>query len=102
MRQRPIFVCELKYDGVAIGIRYENGVLTQAVTRGDGTQGDDITSNVRTIRSIPLKLNGEFPEDFEIRGEIVMPHAAFNRLNQKNRWLVYPRSQTREIVLQVR
>ena len=77
------FVCELKYDGVAIGIRYENGVLTQAVTRGDGTQGDDITSNVRTIRSIPLKLNGEFPEDFEIRGEIVMPHAAFNRLNDK-------------------
>ena len=77
------FVCELKYDGVAIGIRYENGVLTQAVTRGDGTQGDDITSNVRTIRSIPLKLTGEFPEDFEIRGEIVMPHAAFNRLNNK-------------------
>ena len=77
------FVCELKYDGVAIGIRYENGVLIQAVTRGDGTQGDDITSNVRTIRSIPLKLTGEFPEDFEIRGEIVMPHAAFNRLNDK-------------------
>jgi DNA ligase (NAD+) len=77
------FVCELKYDGVAIGIRYENGVLVQAVTRGDGTQGDDITSNVRTIRSIPLKLNGEFPEDFEIRGEIVMPHAAFNSLNGK-------------------
>lgn len=77
------FVCELKYDGVAIGIRYENGVLVQAVTRGDGTQGDDITSNVRTIRSIPLKLNGEFPEDFEIRGEIVMPHAAFNSLNAK-------------------
>jgi DNA ligase (NAD+) len=77
------FVCELKYDGVAIGIRYENGVLAQAVTRGDGTQGDDITSNVRTIRSIPLKLTGEFPKDFEIRGEIVMPHAAFNSLNNK-------------------
>ena len=77
------FVCELKYDGVAIGIRYEKGVLVQAVTRGDGTQGDDITANVRTIRSIPLKLNGEFPEDFEIRGEIVMPHAAFNSLNDK-------------------
>ncbi|MEK9997447.1 MAG: NAD-dependent DNA ligase LigA [Cryomorphaceae bacterium] len=77
------FVCELKYDGVAIGIRYENGVLVQAVTRGDGTQGDDITSNVRTIRSIPLKLTGECPEDFEIRGEIVMPHAAFNSLNDK-------------------
>ena len=80
---KATFVCELKYDGVAIGIRYENGVLVQAVTRGDGTQGDDITSNVRTIRSIPLKLNGEFPEDFEIRGEIVMPHAAFNSLNDK-------------------
>lgn len=77
------FVCELKYDGVAIGIRYENGVLVQAVTRGDGTQGDDITANVRTIRSIPLKLSGECPEDFEIRGEIVMPHAAFNSLNDK-------------------
>lgn len=77
------FVCELKYDGVAIGIRYENGVLVQAVTRGDGTQGDDITANVRTIRSIPLKLTGVFPKDFEIRGEIVMPHAAFNSLNDK-------------------
>jgi DNA ligase (NAD+) len=77
------FVCELKYDGVAIGIRYEKGVLVQAVTRGDGTQGDDITANVRTIRSIPLKLTGEFPEDFEIRGEIVMPHTAFNSLNEK-------------------
>ena len=77
------FVCELKYDGVAIGIRYENGVLVQAVTRGDGTQGDDITANVRTIRSIPLKLTGECPEDFEIRGEIVMPHTAFNSLNDK-------------------
>ena len=77
------FVCELKYDGVAIGIRYQNGVLVQAVTRGDGTQGDDITANVRTIRSIPLKLTGECPEDFEIRGEIVMPHAAFNSLNDK-------------------
>ena len=77
------FVCELKYDGVAIGIRYADGVLVQAVTRGDGTQGDDITANVRTIRSIPLKLTGKFPEDFEIRGEIVMPHSAFNSLNDK-------------------
>ena len=81
--QEATFVCELKYDGVAIGIRYQNGVLVQAVTRGDGTQGDDITANVRTIRSIPLKLTGECPEDFEIRGEIVMPHAAFNSLNDK-------------------
>jgi len=79
------FVCELKYDGVAIGIRYEHGKLVQAVTRGDGTQGDDITSNVRTIRSVPLQLNGPAPESFEIRGEIVLPHAAFERLNASRR-----------------
>jgi DNA ligase (NAD+) len=75
------YVCELKYDGVAIGIRYEKGVMTRAVTRGDGTQGEDITANVRTIRSIPLKLKGSFPDDFEIRGEIFMPLASFNALN---------------------
>lgn len=79
------FVCELKYDGVAIGIRYEHGKLVQAVTRGDGTQGDDITTNVRTIRSVPLQLNGPAPESFEIRGEIVLPHAAFERLNTSRR-----------------
>ena len=77
------FVCELKYDGVAIGIRYENGEMIQAVTRGDGTQGDDITNNVRTIKSVPLRLNNGFPEDFEIRGEIVMPHKAFEALNDR-------------------
>lgn len=76
------FVCELKYDGVAIGIRYENGVLTRAITRGDGTQGDDITANVRTIKSIPLQLSPPFPQDFEIRGEIVLPHARFDALNE--------------------
>jgi DNA ligase (NAD+) len=75
------FVCELKYDGVAIGIRYEHGIMTRAVTRGDGTQGEDITANVRTIRSIPLKLQGQYPDDFEIRGEIFMPLASFNALN---------------------
>ncbi len=79
------FVCELKYDGVAIGIRYEHGKLVQAVTRGDGTQGDDITTNVRTIRSVPLQLNGPAPDSFEIRGEIVLPHAAFERLNTSRR-----------------
>jgi len=79
------FVCELKYDGVAIGIRYEHGKLVQAVTRGDGTQGDDITTNVRTIKSVPLQLNGPAPESFEIRGEIVLPHAAFERLNSSRR-----------------
>jgi DNA ligase (NAD+) len=75
------YVCELKYDGVAIGIRYENGVLTKAVTRGDGTQGEDVTTNVKTIRTVPLKLRGEFPQDFEIRGEIFMPLNAFQKLN---------------------
>jgi len=75
------YVCELKYDGVAIGIRYENGVLTKAVTRGDGTQGEDVTINVKTIRTVPLKLKGEFPVDFEIRGEIFMPLNAFQKLN---------------------
>ena len=77
------FVCELKYDGVAIGIRYENGEMVQAVTRGDGTQGDDITNNVRTIKSIPLRLHHDYPKDFEIRGEIVMPHKAFEALNKR-------------------
>ena len=77
------YVCELKYDGVAIGIQYKNGQLFRAVTRGDGTQGDDITTNVRTIRSIPLQLGEGAPDDFEIRGEIVMPHAAFNGLNER-------------------
>lgn len=75
------YVCELKYDGVAIGIRYENGILTRAVTRGDGTQGEDVTANVRTIRTIPLQLKGDFPQDFEIRGEIFMPLKSFQKLN---------------------
>ena len=77
------FICELKYDGVAIGIRYEGGKLVQAVTRGDGTQGDDITNNVRTIKSVPLQLSGTYPDRFEIRGEIVLPHAAFTALNEQ-------------------
>ncbi|MEI8117490.1 MAG: NAD-dependent DNA ligase LigA [Flavobacteriia bacterium] len=77
------YVCELKYDGVAIGIRYENGQLTAAVTRGDGEKGELVTTNVRTIRTIPLQLQGDFPMDFEIRGEIFMPHEQFNLLNQE-------------------
>ena len=76
------YVCELKYDGVAIGIHYENGVLKQAVTRGDGTKGENVTANVRTIRSIPLQLTGDFPADFEIRGEIFFPLKNFTKLNQ--------------------
>lgn len=84
------YVCELKYDGVAIGIRYVNGVLTQALTRGDGVQGEDVTANVKTIRSIPLKLKGDFPEDFEIRGEIIFPRANFDALNLKREELGEP------------
>lgn len=77
------FICELKYDGVAIGLRYENGRLAMAVTRGDGEQGDDVTANIRTIRSIPLQLRGDgYPEKFEIRGEVIMTRDAFNKLNQ--------------------
>ena len=75
------FVCELKYDGVAIGIHYENGQLKKAVTRGDGEKGEDVTNNVKTIRAIPLQLSNDFPLDFEIRGEIFMPHAQFQRIN---------------------
>ena len=75
------YVCELKYDGVAIGIRYENGFLSRAVTRGDGTQGEDVTTNVKTIKTIPLQLKGDFPTDFEIRGEIFMPLESFQKLN---------------------
>ncbi|MDR1896452.1 MAG: NAD-dependent DNA ligase LigA [Prevotellaceae bacterium] len=76
------YVCELKFDGTAIGLTYLNGTLFRAVTRGDGEQGDDVTANVRTIKSIPLKLRGtDYPQEFEIRGEIFMPLASFDRLN---------------------
>ncbi|MFI3293647.1 MAG: NAD-dependent DNA ligase LigA [Rikenellaceae bacterium] len=75
------FVCELKFDGTAISLTYEDGALARAVTRGDGAKGDDVTRNVRTIRSIPLQLMGDYPPFFEIRGEIVMPYASFDRLN---------------------
>ena len=76
-------VCELKYDGTSISLTYENGALVRAVTRGDGEKGDDVTANVRTIRSIPLKLQGEYPEKFEIRGEILMPWKVFEALNKE-------------------
>ena len=75
------FVCEFKYDGVAISLTYENGELVKAVTRGDGAVGEEVTANVRTIRTVPLKLKGSYPDYFEIRGEIVFPLEAFNRLN---------------------
>lgn len=82
LEQEAEYVCELKYDGLAISILYENGKLIQAITRGDGSQGDDVTTNVKTIRSIPLKLKGSYPERFEIRGEIYFPHDSFQAANE--------------------
>lgn len=80
------YVCELKYDGVSISLTYVKGELVQAVTRGDGEKGDDITANVKTIKSIPLKLRGTgFPDEFEIRGEIFMPKKEFLRINEEMR-----------------
>ncbi|MEN8786523.1 MAG: NAD-dependent DNA ligase LigA [Flavobacteriales bacterium] len=76
------YVCELKYDGVAIGIQYINGEFHQAVTRGDGSKGENVSTNVKTIKSIPLKLRGDFPDDFEIRGEIFFPLKNFEKLNK--------------------
>jgi DNA ligase (NAD+) len=77
------YVCELKYDGASISLTYENGVLLRAVTRGDGTQGDNVTANVRTIKSVPLKLKGNYPPKFDIRGEIVLPFEGFNKMNEE-------------------
>lgn len=82
-REDVEFVCELKYDGVAIGITYKNGEMVRAVTRGDGEKGEDITANVRTVRSVPLSLKGDYPAEFEIRGEIFMPLPAFEALNRE-------------------
>lgn len=80
------YVCELKIDGTAISLLYENGILTRAVTRGDGTKGDEITANVRTVRTIPLSLQGEgWPQTFEMRGEIFMPNAVFLDINRQIR-----------------
>ena len=76
-------VCELKYDGTSISLTYDEGLLVRAVTRGDGEKGDDVTANVKTIRSIPLRLQGNFPSSFEIRGEILMPWAVFDELNRE-------------------
>ena len=77
------YTCELKYDGASISITYENGKLLRAVTRGDGFKGDDVTNNIKTIKSIPLQLNGnEFPKRFDIRGEIILPFAGFEKMNQ--------------------
>lgn len=77
------FVCELKYDGASISISYENGKLIRAVTRGDGFQGDEVTNNIKTIKSVPLQLKGNYPEKFDIRGEIVLPFAGFEKMNHE-------------------
>jgi DNA ligase (NAD+) len=77
------YTCELKYDGASINLTYENGQLIKAVTRGDGIQGDEVTANIRTIKSIPLSLKGEFPESMELRGEIILPLEGFNKMNEQ-------------------
>jgi DNA ligase (NAD+) len=77
------YTCELKYDGASISITYENGKLKRAVTRGDGFQGDDVTNNIKTIKSVPLQLKGNFPPKFDVRGEIILPFAGFEKMNQE-------------------
>lgn len=77
------FTCELKYDGASISITYEKGKLKRALTRGDGFQGDDVTNNIKTIKSVPLQLKGDFPSEFEIRGEIILPLDGFEKMNQE-------------------
>lgn len=77
------YTCELKYDGASISISYENGRLVRAVTRGDGFQGDDVTNNIKTIKAVPIHLKGDFPEKFDIRGEIILPFAGFEKMNQE-------------------
>ncbi|WP_395048090.1 NAD-dependent DNA ligase LigA [Flavobacterium sp.] len=77
------YICELKYDGASISITYENGRLVRAVTRGDGFQGDDVTNNIKTIKAVPIKLKGDFPDKFDIRGEVILPFAGFEKMNQE-------------------
>ncbi len=77
------YVCELKYDGASISITYENGTLQRAVTRGDGFQGDDVTLNIKTIRSVPLKLKGDYPSKFHVQGEVILPFAGFQKMNKE-------------------
>ncbi|MFD1162473.1 MULTISPECIES: NAD-dependent DNA ligase LigA [Hwangdonia] len=77
------YTCELKYDGASISLTYENGLLAKAVTRGDGFQGDNVTANVKTIKSVPLQLKGDYPPKFDIRGEIVLPFDGFHKMNEE-------------------
>ena len=82
IEQKPEIICELKFDGASISVKYENGQFVRAVTRGDGEKGDDVTENIRTVKSIPLSIDSsELPDKFEIRGEIIMPHKSFDALN---------------------
>src|SRR5699024_11852408 len=74
---------ELKFDGASISITYQDGELLRAVTRGDGTQGDDVTDNIKTIRSVPLRLKGDYPSRFDVRGEVILPLSGFAELNRK-------------------
>ena len=77
------FTCELKYDGASISLTYEEGKLVRAVTRGDGFQGDEVTTNIKTIKSVPLQLKGDYPAKFDIRGEIVLPFEGFHKMNEE-------------------
>ena len=77
------YTCELKYDGASMNLTYQNGKLLRAVTRGDGVQGDEVTANVKTINTVPLQLKGNFPDRFDIRGEIILPIAGFIKMNEK-------------------
>ncbi len=77
------YTCELKFDGVSVSLTYENGALIQALTRGDGTQGDNITTNIKTINTVPLKLYGDYPPFFEIRGEVILPWEGFHKMNEE-------------------
>ena len=82
IEQEPEIICELKFDGASISVKYEYGQFVRAVTRGDGEKGDDVTENIRTVKSIPLSIDSsELPDKFEIRGEIIMPHKSFDALN---------------------
>ena len=86
------YTCELKYDGASISISYENGRLVRAVTRGDGFQGDDVTNNIKTIKAVPIHLKCDFPEKFDIRGEIILPFAGFEKMNLAVKSLISSRS----------
>ncbi len=78
-------VCELKYDGLAVALTYEDGVLVRGATRGNGTSGEDVTLNLRTVRSVPLRVRGRPPARFEVRGEVLFPKSAFERFNEQRR-----------------